>query len=109
MIRTIETHQLDELDRHPVITAINKEIEESRGQWQEVVGPPPAQLANDVDDSSSDTGVFVGVHQTFLDLGPCCAEGLRVDEGEAVEGHERLLPDIGVTMAHPGKQVLQRG
>lgn len=72
------TYQLDQLDGHPIITAIYKKLKQSRSQRQEVIRPPPAKLTHDVDDSSGDAWVLIWCHQTFLDLWPCGSESLWV-------------------------------
>lgn len=95
-------YQLDQFDGHPVVAAINQQLEEPRGQRQEVVRSTPPKFANHVDNCSSNTGVFIGVHQALLDLGPGSSERLRVDEGQPVKSDQRLLSNVGVTMAHSG-------
>ena len=73
-LRTVKnTNQLDELDSHPVITAINQELKQARRKRQEVVWPSPPELAYNVDDGGRDTRVFLWVHEPLLDLGPCRA------------------------------------
>ncbi len=102
------TYELDELDRHPVVSSIHKKLKQPGRQGQEVVGPPPSQLANNVDDGGRDAWVLVGVHQALLDLGPCCAQRLGVHQGQAVQSDERLLADVGVAVAQAREQVGER-
>lgn len=71
------------------------------------MGPPPAQLADDVDNGSRDAGVLGGVHEALLDLGPGGAQGLGIDQGQAIEGDERLLSDVGMAVAQTREQVGQ--
>lgn len=68
----------------------------------------PAQLADHIYNGSRDTRVFVRVHKTLLDLGPCCAQRLGVHKSQSVQGHKRLLSDIRMAVAQSRQQVCQR-
>lgn len=72
------------------------------------MGPAPAQLANNIDNSGRDTRILVRIHESFLDLGPCCAQGLGVDERQSVQRDERLLSNIRVTVVEPRQQICKR-
>lgn len=36
------THQLDQLDGHPVVTAVHQKLKQTRSQWEEIIRAPPA-------------------------------------------------------------------
>lgn len=69
------------------------------------MGSPPTEFAHDIDNGRRNAGVFVGVHQPFLDLGPGCPQRLWIHEGESVQRHQRLLSDVGLAVAQSRKQI----
>lgn len=44
------------------------------------MGPPPAELADNVDNGCRHTRVFVGIHQPIFNFRPRCTQGLGVYE-----------------------------